>query len=140
METQSVQQPPKGIDGLAVYRVKPFTKKNTKALKDGRKWKKTCPTNWKGHSRVRFSDHCPFKIQYGVTNSTQFEKKRHKLVTCKGCGGEGKFVTCSARRYLSYTKKKVTVYHLKRKMPRVLSSWFEITPTLSLLKFSLLLF
>lgn len=122
VETQSVQQLPEGIDGLAVYKVKPFTKKNTKALKDGRKWKKTCPTNWKGHSRVRFSDcrgsyrcasdHCPFKIQYGVTNTTQFEKKRNKLVTCKGCGGEGKFVTCSAQRYLSYTKKKVMVYHI----------------------------
>ena len=54
LETQSVEQLPEGIDGLVIYEVRPFSQQSTKALKDGRKWKKTCPTNWKGHSRVRF--------------------------------------------------------------------------------------
>ena len=50
-------------------------------------------TNWKGHSRVRFSDckgcyhctsdRCPFKTQYGVTNTTQFETKRDKRLHTK---------------------------------------------------------
>ena len=122
VEKHSVEQLPEGIDGLVIYEVKPFSKKSTNKLKDGRKWRKTCPTNWKGHSRVRFSDckgsyrcisdRCPFKIQYGVTNTTQFEIKRDKRITCKGCGTEGEFVPCRARRYLSFAKKKVTVYHI----------------------------
>ena len=122
VETQSVEQLPEGIDGLVIYEVRPFSQQSTKALKDGRKWKKACPTNWKGHSRVRFSDckgsyrctsdRCPFKIQYGVTNTTQFEKKRDKRITCKGCGKEGEFVPCKARRYLSFAKDKVTIYHI----------------------------
>ena len=122
VEKHSVEQLPEGIDGLVIYEVKPFSKRSTNKLKDGRKWRKTCPTNWKGHSRVRFSDckgsyrcisdRCPFKIQYGVTNTTQFETKRDKRITCKGCGTEGEFVPCRARRYLSFAKKKVTVYHI----------------------------
>lgn len=122
VDTQSVQQLPEGIDGLTKYEINPFPLGDTKALQDGRKWKKNCPTSWKGHSRIRFSDcrgsyrctadRCPFKVQYGVTNTTQFERKSDQRILCKGCGGEGEFVPCSARRYMSYGKTKVTVYHI----------------------------
>ena len=57
-------------------------------------------------------EHCPFKIQFGVTNTTQFEKKRDGEQMCKGCGSEGEFVPCGAPRYLSYGKNDVTVYHV----------------------------
>jgi hypothetical protein len=91
-----VQQLPEGIDGLKKYEIKGFSYCDTKALQDGRKWKKICPTSWKGHARsTRFPDcrgslrctteRCPFKIQYGVTNTTQFEKKRDGGSVCKGC-------------------------------------------------------
>lgn len=118
MGMQSVHQLPEGIDGLTTYEIKPFSTGETKLR---RKWKKDCPTSWKGHSHVRFSDckrsyhctadGCPFKIQYGVTNTSQFEKKCDKRITCKGCGRE-EFVPFSAHRYLSYAKNKVTVYHI----------------------------
>ena len=39
-------------------------------------------------------EHCPFKIQFGVPNTTQFEKKRDGEQVCKGCGSEGEFVPC----------------------------------------------
>ena len=91
-------------------------------LQDGRKWKKTCTTVWRGHARTRFADckgsvkrskkHCPFKVQFGVTNTTQFEKKHDGKQVCKGCGSEGQFVPCGACRYLHYRKNKVTVYHV----------------------------
>ena len=55
---------------------------------------------------------CPFKVQYDVTNTQQFEKKRENAVyRCNACGAEARFVPCSARRYLSYGKKSLTVYH-----------------------------
>ena len=31
---------------------------------------------------------------------------------CKGCGKVGEYIACSARRYLSYRSKAVTVYHI----------------------------
>ena len=31
---------------------------------------------------------------------------------CKGCSGEAELEPCHARRYLSYRKSKVTVYHV----------------------------
>jgi len=82
---------------------------------------KNCPTEWKNHGRVRFADYkgsykCvqkkrPFKMEFGVTNTTQFEKEGGEMV-CKGCGKVGEYVTCTARRYLSYRGKAVTVYHI----------------------------
>ena len=51
-------------------------------------------------------------MQFGVTKTTQFEKKCDGKQVCKGCGSEGEFVPCCARRYLSYGKNKVTVYHV----------------------------
>jgi len=50
-------------------------------------------------------------MEFGVTNTTQFDKEGGKMV-CKGCGKVGEYVTCSARRYLSYRGKAVTVYHI----------------------------
>lgn len=82
---------------------------------------KNCPTEWKNHGRVRFADckgsyecvqkQCPFKMEFGVTNTTQFEKEGGEMI-CKGCGKVGEYVACSARRYLSYRSKAVTVYHV----------------------------
>ena len=101
---------------------KGFVPDTIELLQDGRKWKKTCPTVWRGHARTRFADckgsvkctkeHCPFKMQFGVTKTTQFEKKCDGKQVCKGCGSEGEVVPCCARRYLSYGKNKVTVYHV----------------------------
>ena len=54
---------------------------------------------------------CPFKMEFGVTNTTQFEKEGGEMI-CKGCGKVGEYVACSARRYLSYHYKSVTVYHI----------------------------
>lgn len=113
---ETVKSLPTGINGLKVYRLE-----NSKALKDGRRWKKNAPTDWKGHERVRFSDcrgsykcamnKCPYKIQYGVTNTMQFEKK-DGIMVCKGCGEKGIYVSCDARRYLSFRGESVTVYHI----------------------------
>ena len=59
---------------------------------------KNCPTEWKNHGRVRFADckgsyecvqkQCPFKMEFGVTNTTQFEKEGGEMI-CKGCGKVG---------------------------------------------------
>jgi len=82
-----VDQLPEDIDGKKVYEIKGLENKSkvSQTLKDGRKWKKDCPTSWAGHARVRYADckgsnkcvnmNCPFKVQYGVVNTTQFEKK-----------------------------------------------------------------
>ena len=115
-----MQSLPIGINGLKIYEIKDFRQKQD-VLKDGRKWKKNCPTEWKNHGRVRFADckgsykcvqkKCPFKMEFGVTNTTQFEKEGGEMI-CKGCGKVGEYVTCSARRYLSYRDKAVTVYHI----------------------------
>ena len=50
-------------------------------------------------------------MEFGVTNTTQFEKEGGEMI-CKGCGKVGEYVACSARRYLSYRSKAVTVYHI----------------------------
>ena len=125
MEDESVDRLPEAIDGTKVYVINGFTnsKNSLKLLKDGRRWKKNCPTNWQGHKRVRYADckgssiceneNCPYKIQYGIINRTQFEKRSRKDTTtvCKGCGNVPTFISCPARRYISYGRKSVTVYH-----------------------------
>ena len=50
-------------------------------------------------------------MEFGVANTTQFEKEGSDMI-CKGCGKVGEYVACSARRYLSYRSKAVTVYHI----------------------------
>ena len=89
---------PVGIDGLTVYEIKGFVPDKIELLQDGRKWKKTCPTVWRGHARTRFADckgsvkytkeHCPFKMQFWVTNTIQFQKKCDGKQVCKGCGSK----------------------------------------------------
>ena len=79
---------PDGVDGLKVFKV-PFKhdeKEGRDVLRDGRKWKKNCPTQWKGHNRVRYADckgshecysaRCPFRLEFGVVNTTQFRTKK----------------------------------------------------------------
>ena len=125
VEKETVDRLPEAIDGTKVYVINGFTKgkDSVKLLKDGRRWKKNCPTKWQGHKRVRYADckgsniceneKCPYKLQYGIINRTQFEKKSRKDTTtvCKGCGNVPTFIRCPARRYMSYGNKSVTVYH-----------------------------
>ena len=47
VERQSVEQFPVGIDGLT--EIKGFVPDKIELLQDGRKWKKTCLTVWRGH-------------------------------------------------------------------------------------------
>lgn len=54
---EEVESLPVGIDGLNVYIVDRKDEKDLKeCLRDGRKWKKNCPTNWRGRERVRYAD------------------------------------------------------------------------------------
>ena len=118
-----VDQLPDDIDNNVIYEIWGTTtnKKVVGALHDGRKWEKNCPTSWKGHDRVRYAnckgsykcprENCALKVQYGVINTTQFEKKKTKMTYCKGCGNLAEFVPCMARRYVSYGRESLTVYH-----------------------------
>ena len=91
------------------------------AFKMAENGKKNCPTEWKNHGRVRFADckgsykcaqkKCPFKMEFNVTNTKKFVKERGEMI-CKIWGKVGEYVACSARRYLSYRSKAVTVYHI----------------------------
>ena len=53
---------------------------------------------------------CPFKVEYSVVNTTQVEKRRGSI-ECKGCSKSPELVLCTARRYESYGKRSLTVYH-----------------------------
>ena len=77
VKAEVVDHLPDGIDGLRVFKV-PFKhdeKEGRDVLRDGRKWKKNCPTQWKGHNRVRYADcngshecysaRCPFRLECG---------------------------------------------------------------------------
>ena len=102
-QKETVKSLPIGINGLKKYEIKDFRQKFN-GLEDGRKWKKNCPVEWKNHGRVLFADckgsykcvkeKCPFKIEFGVTNTTQFEKEGGEMI-CKGCGKVGEYVACS---------------------------------------------
>ena len=93
----------------------------TNGLEDGRNWKKSCPTDWVGHRRVRYGDckgshkcvneSCPFKVQFDVLNTRQFEKKKGFGLACKGCGAKAIFVQCFARRHVSTSDKQTKVYY-----------------------------
>ena len=58
VERETVERLPEDIDGTKVYVINCLSKnKDTlQLLKDGRRWKKNCPTNWQGHKRVRYAD------------------------------------------------------------------------------------
>lgn len=115
-----VNELPEGIDGLVAFELKDVAAEDLhNALKDGRKWNKNCPSKWSGHTRVRyanckgsyactFSD-CPYMVEYGVTNTTQFENTRTN--PCKACGHTGQHIPCGARRYISYGSNSVNVFH-----------------------------
>lgn len=120
-EREEVESLPVGIDGLNVYIVNWKDEKELKeCLKDGRKWRKDCPTKWKGRERVRYADcrgsykcnnsACPFLTEYGVRKTKQWRTRAGKVL-CQGCEYSGSYVPCHARRYLCYEKKGVTVFH-----------------------------
>ena len=101
---QKVEELPSAIDGMSAFGLANVEKKELhNALKNGRRWKKNCPTKWKGHAQVRYADcrgsyvctndNCPYKVHYGVINQTQFEKSGNQ---CKVCGSDGKYVPCHA--------------------------------------------
>lgn len=125
-DKEVVEQLPDDIDGDKIFIIKGHAEQHkiVASLQDGRKWKKNCPTSWNGHSRVRYADckgshrcvgtDCPFKVQYGVVNTTQFDRKKNGAIECKGCGKIAEFIPCSARRYVSYCKTSVKVYHCGR--------------------------
>ena len=81
---QKVEELPSAIDGMSAFELANVEKKELRnALKDGRKWKKNCPTKWKGHAKVRYADcrgsymctndNCPTK--YITELSTQLSLK-----------------------------------------------------------------
>lgn len=120
-EREKVESLPEGIDGFNVYILNQKNETDLKeSLKDGRKWRKDCPTNWKGRERVRYADcrgsykcnnnACPFLTKYGVRNTKQWRKRAGKVL-CQGCGDSGSYVPCNARRYLFYEKRNVLVFH-----------------------------
>lgn len=115
-----VKELPEGINDLVAFELKDVPAEDLKnALKDGRKWNKDCPSKWTGHKRVRyanckgsyvcqFSD-CPCMVEYGVTNTMQFDNSRANK--CKACGNAGKYVACNARRYVSYGSNSTKIFH-----------------------------
>ena len=87
VEREQVDKLPEGIDGVRVFVIKNLDgKKTIEALKDGRRWKKNCPTRWQGHPKTRYADcrgsylcenqKCLFRLEFGIINKTQFEKKK----------------------------------------------------------------
>lgn len=80
-----VEKLPLGIDGLVKYTI--VNAKTTKEISavllvDGRKWKKSNVTQWKQYGEMRYADcrgsfkcinsQCPFRVQFGVTNTKRF--------------------------------------------------------------------
>jgi len=83
-----------GIDGSRVSKL-PFKhdeKEGRDVLRDGRKWKKNCPTQWKGHNRMSYVDckgshkccsaRCPFRLEFDEVSTTQFRTKKDSSVVC----------------------------------------------------------
>lgn len=117
---QNVSELPQDVNGLSVYQIDNVDKNGlVAALKDGRKWKKNGPSKWKGHLRVRYSDcrgsyacqndDCTYKKRYGVQNNTQFDKNGKYTA----CDHAGDCIPCDARRYISYGKTRIRVYHCR---------------------------
>lgn len=118
-----VEHLPDGIDGLRVFKIplKHDEKEGRDVLRDGRRWKKNCPTQWKGHNRVRYADcngshkccsaRCPFRLEFGVVNTTQFRTKKDVSVVCSACNERPLFVKCPARRYISCGSRFTKVFH-----------------------------
>ena len=115
---------PEGIDGLVKYNIvnaKTSKEVSSALLADGRKWKKSNVTQWKKKGEMRYSDckgsfrcinaQCPFRVQFGVTNTRQFKNGSNNDQACSVCGDAGEFVACTARRYVNYGKRGVQVFH-----------------------------
>ena len=115
VKIEKVNCVPDKIDGLKRYEL---TNDNVDNTWDRRRWKKASESQWNRYESVRFRDcwgslrckneACAFKKEYGVTNSTQFDKKTN---CCSVCGVEGKYVPCSARKYIVKRSRKLYVYH-----------------------------
>ena len=97
VKAEVVDHLPDGIDSLRVFKL-PFKhdeKEGRDVLRDGRKWKKNCPTQWKGHNRVRYADcngshkccsaRCPLRLEFGMVNMMQFRTKKDGSVVCSAC-------------------------------------------------------
>ena len=123
MKAELVENLPEGVDGLRVFKIplQSCEEEGRNTLRDGRKWKKNCPTEWKGHNRVRYADckgssrcynaHCPFKLEFGVVNTTQFKNLKDGSVVCSACNQQPAFVKCPARRYISYYPSFTKVFY-----------------------------
>ena len=105
-----VEKLPEGIDGLVKYNIvnaKTSKEISSALLADGRKWKKSNVTQWKKKGEMRYSDckgsfrcintQCPFRVQFGVTNTRQFKSGSNNEQACSVCGDAGEFVACTAR-------------------------------------------
>ncbi|KAL9961802.1 hypothetical protein ACROYT_G030823 [Oculina patagonica] len=122
VDVEEVDKVPDDINGLKAYKVNLSTasekSSDNSAVKDGRPWKKDSQTEWKAYGKIRYSDckgsytctnpKCEFKMEFGVVNCTQFDKKKK---SCAVCGSKGKHVPCFARRYVFRKKQSVFVYH-----------------------------
>ena len=113
-----VEKLTEGIEGLVKYNIvnaKTSKEISSAQLADGRKWKKSNVTQWKNKGEMRYSDckgsfrcintQCPFRVQFGVTNTRQFKNGSNNDQACSVCGDAGEFVACTARRYVKYGKK-----------------------------------
>lgn len=54
---------------------------------------------------------CEYRTEYGVVNTTQFEKGKDGRLKCCICDKFARHVPCPARRYVVPRKKSVRVYH-----------------------------
>lgn len=80
-----VEKLPLGIDGLVKYTIvnaKMSKEISAALLADGQRWKKSNITQWKQYGEMWYADcwgsfkcintQCPFRVQFGVTNTKQF--------------------------------------------------------------------
>ncbi len=115
VEVEKVDRVPAGVDGLKCYQI---TNEDKASTNDGRRWKKASQTQWSGYESVRYrvcwgsyqcgNEACDFKKEYGVTNTAQFGKKDN---CCNICKVKGKYIPCSARKYIVQQSKKCFIYH-----------------------------
>jgi len=54
---------------------------------------------------------CPFRVQYGVINTTQIEKDATSSEVCRVCQEKAEYVPCPGRRYVKLGKSLVKVFH-----------------------------
>ena len=113
VKREQVDKLPERINGVRVFVIKNF---DGKMAVDGKKLSHTLARAPKDQisglqGLLCENQKCPFRLEFGKINKTQFEKKKKGRIVCKGCGSPGEFVDCPSRRYITYRKKSVTVYH-----------------------------